>query len=78
MSWLWIILLGLVVGEGCRQQPSPPEETISLRSDHFLLHVFRAEDGSCWQLLTGGSPYLGESRRGHSLNGVAAIERECP
>ena len=74
-------LLGLVTWLGCSPAPAPDttsHDSFNIRPDHFLTTIFRAEDGSCWQLLTGGRAYQGETRRGSTLNVVAAIEIACP
>ena len=75
-GWSGVALAALVFVGGC-QAPTPPQ-FISAHPDTFLTLLLRGEDGSCWQLLTGGRLFDGESRRGAALRGVAAIQRYCP
>ena len=74
---LW---LGGLLILGCSESPKliSEQEAIALRPTHVLSSIWSAEDGTCWQFLTGGMPYLGETYQGKSLNGVAAIEVSCP
>ena len=79
MSHNFRTLLVVLALSGCAPAsvPSDTTETISIRPNHFLTPLLTDEEGMCWQLLVGGLPYFGETVKGRSLNGVAAIEAEC-